>query len=442
VERRNRPSAFATPLRFVTELRARMPEGLLSAAFWNGIATVLARGLPILGMMLAARTLGREAFGQLGIVHSTAMMLQTFAVAGLGVMATAFIARWRRAEPARAGRIVVLCYGFALVSGGLFLVGLLAGADLVAGAVLAAEGLAPALRIAGLLLLVVTVSAVQAGMLIGFEAYRAMAAANLVGGTASAVLLALGAQLGGVTGALYGLSLAFAAQVVVNHLLIRRAMHTDGIRATLRLPRAELPLLWTFGLPEFLTLTLWAVPTWTVAVMLVRQPDGLAEMGLFAAANQWFAALLFLPRVLDQVLLPVYARRLAAADGAGAGALALASARVIALSTVPVIGLLVALSPWIAALYGPDFAAHTGVFVCLFVAAGVAAPQGVLTNYLIARERMWTRLAISAVWAALLLGGAALLIERGALGMAFATLIAYGARTLVIYAYVRRLVRR
>lgn len=88
---------------------------------------------------------------------------------------------------------------------------------------LGAKGLAPELRIAGLVLLVVTVSAVQAGMLMGFESYRAMAAASLVGGTASAVLLAPGAQLGGVAGALYGLSVACAAQTLVNHLLIRRA---------------------------------------------------------------------------------------------------------------------------------------------------------------------------------------------------------------------------
>jgi O-antigen/teichoic acid export membrane protein len=91
VARLIRPPAFAA------RLRARLPEGLLSATFWNGIAAVLARGLPILGMLLAARILGREAFGQLGIVHSTAMMLQVFAVAGLGVTATTFIARWRRA---------------------------------------------------------------------------------------------------------------------------------------------------------------------------------------------------------------------------------------------------------------------------------------------------------------------------------------------------------
>ena len=169
---------------------------------WNGIAAVLSRGLPVLGMILAARILGREAFGQLGIAHSTAMMLQVFAVAGLGVTATTFVARWRKADPERAGRIIVLCYAFTLLSGGSFLLALAAGAEHVADAVLAAPELADELYVAGFLMFAVTLSAVQTGMLIGFQAYRDMAAANFVGGAASALLVALGAYLAGVQGAL------------------------------------------------------------------------------------------------------------------------------------------------------------------------------------------------------------------------------------------------
>jgi O-antigen/teichoic acid export membrane protein len=433
--------AHSAPRRLALSL-SWFKGNLLSAMVWMAIAAGLARGLPILGMLLAARILGREAFGQLSIVYSTAMMLQVFAVAGLGITATTFIARWRQSEPLRAGRIIVLSYGIALLSGALFFIGLLASADFVADAVLATEDLAGELRIAGLLLFAITITAVQLGMLTGFEAYRAMAAANLVAGTASVLLLALGAQLGGVVGALYGVLLAFAAQGLLNHLLIRRAMRADGVRVTLSLPREELQLLWTFSLPDLMTLALWSVPTWAASVMLVRQPDGLAEMGLFAAANQWFAALIFLPRVLTQVLLPVYARRLANEHPAATAPLAIKSAHIVALGVTPMIAVLVVLSPWIAALYGPGFVGHADVFVCLLVAAGVAAPQGALTNYLVARGRMWTRFAIMVLWAALLVGGTLLLIDHGAFGVAIASLVAYSARTLLTYVFVRPLMWR
>jgi hypothetical protein len=76
-------------------------------------------------------------------------MLQTFAVAGLGITATTFVARWRHSEPVRAGRVIASSYGIALFSGGLFLVGLLVSADFVANTGLATTELAGKLRIAG-----------------------------------------------------------------------------------------------------------------------------------------------------------------------------------------------------------------------------------------------------------------------------------------------------
>jgi O-antigen/teichoic acid export membrane protein len=425
------------PLVFGT---GRRVKPLLLVMLWNGLAEALARGLPVLGMILTARILGREAFGELGIAYSTAMMLQVFAVAGLGTTATTFVARWRKTDPERAGRVIVLCYGFTLVTGGTLLLGLAAGAEFIADAVLAAPELAGELFIAGFLLFAVTLSAVQTGMLIGFQAYRDMAVANLIGGAASALLVALGAYLAGVEGALWGLTCAQAIQALANAVPLRRAMRRDQIALCLRLPRGELPLLWRFSLPGLLTMALWAVPTWTVSVMLVRQPDGLAEMGLLAAANQWLSALMFVPGVLTQVLLPIYSERIAGDRQLQAGRLALRSAHAVVLGMALLVVPMALASPSIAGLYGAEFRSGAAVFAVLFLTAAIGAPAGVLGNYLAAEERMWTRFHINLVWAAALMPGALLLIERGALGVALAGLMAYAVRTALTYACVRRLV--
>jgi O-antigen/teichoic acid export membrane protein len=406
---------------------------------WNGAAGVLSRGLPVLGMILAARVLGREEFGQLGIVHSTAMMLQVFAVAGLGTTATNFVARWRKADPERAGRVIVLCYAFASFSGGLVLLGLAAGAQAIADAVLAAPALSDELRIAGFLGFAVTLSAVQTGMLIGFQAYRDMAAANFVGGAASALLVALGAYLAGVRGALWGLTCAQAVQSLVNAVLLWRAMRRDGIAIRLALPRGEFSILWRFSLPGLLTTALLIVPTWTASVMLVRQPNGMGEMGLLAAANQWFSALMFVPAVLTQVLLPTYAERLAGDRRHEARRLAARSSLAVLLGMGLLIAPMIVASPWIAGLYGTEFRNGAGVFAALFVTAAIAAPYGAMGNYLVAEERMWTRLRINLLWALILVAGAVLLIDHGALGVALAALAAYGVRTVLTYFYLRRL---
>jgi O-antigen/teichoic acid export membrane protein len=406
--------------------------------FWNGVAAVLSRGLPVLGMIVAARILGREAFGQLGIAHSTAMMLQVFAVAGLGTTATTFVARWRKSDPERAGRIMVLCYGFTCLLAGLFLCGIIVGAERIADTVLAAPELAGKLYIAGFLTFAATLSAVQTGMLIGFQAYRDMAAANLIGGAAGALLVALGARWAGVDGALWGLTCAQAIQSFVNAGLLWRAMRRDGIAMRFVLPRDELPILWRFSMPGLLTMALWAVPTWTASALLVRQPNGMGEMGLLAAANQWFAALMFVPGVLTQVLLPIYSERVSGNRRPEARRLAGRSALAVLMGMALLVTPMVLLSPSIAGLYGTEFRSGAAVFAVLFLTAVVAAPYGAMGNYLVAEERMWTRFHINVLWAVVLLAGAVVLIERGALGVTLATLIAFAVRTAVMtYAYLR-----
>jgi O-antigen/teichoic acid export membrane protein len=414
---------------------------LASAMFWNGLAAMFARGFRVLGMLLAARILGREAFGELGIVYQTAVTLELFAIAGLGTTATTFIARWLHTEPERVGRIMVLCYGFTALTGGLIGAGFIVGADWIAATVFLAPALADEFRFGGLLAVFNALSGVQSGMLIGFKAFRDMAMANFLGGIASATLLVAGAYQVGVAGALYGLGVAGVLRILLNYLLIRRAMRRHGLRMRLALPRAELPLLWRFSLPSVLTAALWTLPTWSASVLLVRQPGGMAEMGLLAAANQWFSALMFVPIVLTQVLLPTYSERLAGDRPAEAGALALRSARALMLCIAPIVVLLMLLSPFVAGLHGPEFASGGAVFAVTFLAAGVMAPYGALTNYLVARQRMWMRLGINLLWAAALVGGAAVLVQRGALGVAVAMLIAYVIRVALTYVYARRLIR-
>jgi O-antigen/teichoic acid export membrane protein len=433
---------FARLARWAPALPLRRLKGqLVSAMFWNGVSAVFARGFPVLGMLIAARILGREAFGELGIVYQTIITLEVFTVAGLGTTATTFVASWLQAEPERVPRIMLLCYGFTIFVGGLFALGFTLGADWIAAAMLATPSLADELRLGGLLALLYALVAVQSGMLIGFKAFRDMAIANFLGGIVIATLLAAGAHEAGVAGALYGLGIALALRALLNYLLIRRAMRRHGLRMRLLLPRAELPLIWHFSLPSVLTMALWTLATWSASVLLVRQPDGMAEMGLLAAANQWFSALMFVPGVLTQVLLPTYAERLAGDRPVEAGNLALRSALIILLCIVPIVGLLITFSPWIARLYGPEFANGGPVFAVVFLAAGVTAPYGALTNYLVARQRMWTRLAISLLWTFTLLAGAAILVEQGAIGIASATLIAYVTRVSVTYGYARYLMR-
>jgi O-antigen/teichoic acid export membrane protein len=85
-------------------LRARTTRG----TFWSIAGAGVAQGLALGVSMIGARVLGREGFGELGIVTSTVGMFGVFAGLRLGTTATKYVAELRVTDPGRASKILSL----------------------------------------------------------------------------------------------------------------------------------------------------------------------------------------------------------------------------------------------------------------------------------------------------------------------------------------------
>jgi O-antigen/teichoic acid export membrane protein len=131
---------------------------------------VFAQGANLAASVISARLLGREQFGEYGIIQSMVGMLGVFAGLGLGVTATKYVAQFRRLDPERAGRIIGLGSSVAIVSGGLLSLCLLACAPALAAKTLNAPALANELRTASVLLFFNALIGAQTGALSGLEA--------------------------------------------------------------------------------------------------------------------------------------------------------------------------------------------------------------------------------------------------------------------------------
>ena len=81
---------------------------LAHGAFWTLFGQVTARTLGLLSSIFVARLLGKNGFGELGIVQSTANMFQVLAGTAIGLTATKHVAEFRNSDPKRAGRIIAL----------------------------------------------------------------------------------------------------------------------------------------------------------------------------------------------------------------------------------------------------------------------------------------------------------------------------------------------
>jgi O-antigen/teichoic acid export membrane protein len=419
----------------VRDLVARLEGSSLAyrlahGAFWSLAGTALSRLLALAASMVTARILGKAVYGEFGILSSTVLTFQTFAGLGLAMTATRYVAELRVTDPARAGRILGLS---AVVSSGagLLATGLLwVFASWLATHTLGAPQLAGPLRIAGLALLFTTLSSAQQGALAGFEAFRWITWLNVWSGLIGVPLAVVGVWLWGLDGAVWAMVATAAVQWLFTDVAVRQRAAEDRIAVNLRGFWQERSVLWKFSLPALAQGVMVSPVTWVASAILVNQPGGYPEMGIYSAANQLYAAVLFLPVALGGAVLPVLTERIGQADHAGARQVLRV---VVAMNAAVVAPILLAgsvASPWIMRMYGPSFAAAWPTLLVVLATGGVVVVLNPVGNLLGASNRLWLGFWMNAGWAVVLLAATVLLVRWGAFGVALARLIAYGVHAI------------
>jgi O-antigen/teichoic acid export membrane protein len=184
----------------------------------------------------------------------------------------------------------------------------------------------------------------------------------------------------------------------------------------------EIKVLWQFSLPSMLANSLVIPVTWICNAMLVNQPGGYAEMGIYSAATQWRQITLFIPGIIFQVMVPITAS--SHADISIRNKIK-ANFQMNALVAVPTLIVLSALSPFIMEFYGRDFRQGWFIFVLLQCATFLQALQSPVVTQWIAGGQMWLNFAANLCWSSTLVILSWLLIGQGAQGLAIALLSSF-----------------
>jgi len=411
---------------------------LARGAFWSLAGTVVSRGLALLSWILIARMLGRTVFGEVGMVQSTVGMFGTLAGLGLGLTATRYVAEFRLKDPEKAGRIIGFSGLTASATSILASILLLALAPLLATKAFDAPQLTNVLRIGTLIIFFGTLNGAQTGALSGFEAFKSIAAINLSAGLISFPLMLTGAWFGGLAGTVWAMGATMAINWLLNHWALRCEAAKANVPITFKRCWSERDVLWSFSVPVVLTGVLFAPINWLCCAMLARQPHGHGEVGLYNAAVQWQTALAFLPALLSQVLLPILSDS-HSNDGAHKSRKTLSTALAVFLAVIifPAIAL-IALSPWITAVYGGNFQMPVRLFVALVVYATLSNFGTALWTCLLSRNRAWFGFIGNLVWTVCVVVTFYFLLPMGAFGLALANVISYTAAMAVIFPPILR----
>ena len=408
-------------------------------AFWSVVASLAARGLPVVAALVVARLLGREAYGQLGVVQNTLNLFTVLSGLGLGLSATRFVAHNRSTEPALAGIYARLAMRITVAAGGLLAVITFLAAPLLARAAYGEAALTQPLQLAAPVVIFAAINSAQMGILTGLEAWRPLALAGVAQGLGTSVLLVLGAITGGVTGAVVALAVAEALSAGVLWLTVRRAGRAAGILASperaaaIRAERHHWHSLLRFSIPALVSSSLTVPAAMVGTALLTRQPNGLAEMGLFSAASRWSFAVLFLPTAVSRIVLPM----LANFDGLGNRAdfrrIFLTNAAVsTAAVALPAVTLILLANP-LMGLLGADYRVGGSVLVLLLLTTLPITLNDVFGQVLVSTGAIGWRLAFDLALAALLVGLGFVLIPRWeAVGLAAAQVLAYATISVVL----------
>ncbi|MEO8099670.1 MAG: oligosaccharide flippase family protein [Acidobacteriota bacterium] len=412
---------------------------LLHGASWSVAAAVVARSSNLAALIICARLLPQERFGEVAIIQGTVGMFGPLAGLGLSATTTKFLAEYRTADRLRAGRILALSLAMAAIAGLMMTGALILFAPQLAARGLAAPQLSGSLVAASGLLLFGVFEAVQTGALVGFEAFSRIARLSCWNGLLSIPVIVLLTYLYGSQGALAGLTLSVALSCLLNWIALRAACRRYDVHPTFKGCSSERHVLLSFSLPSYLSGLLVAPATWLTSAYLVNQPGGYSEMALFGAADRFRYLLIFLPLAASRIAIPALSRYRSSGDHDGYRSAFRWNLIFGLLTTVVPALACIALSRFLMSWYGVDFRKGWPVLSILALSAIPTVLNTQLGSALLSNNRAWSRTVADMVLTIVFLSVAWVAIPRwGSVGLAGSFVLAYSAACLMMWISLRK----
>lgn len=274
-------------------------NSLFKDSFWALIGSALGQGMSLCAGILIARFLGKDIYGEYGMIKSTLLNIAIFSTFGLGYTATKFIAESKNENKWRIRQITFGSINITIVTSTLFALLLFIFSKQVAS-YLNAEYLSLSLRIFAVNIVFNALSTVQVGILAGFNEFKSIAKIKVVVGVVTFVLSVVLTYYWGIEGALSALLIATLTNCILNNIIVRKKLRSYPYLEQQSSNIVKQLLL--FSLPITLQEGVYSITSWLYILLLIKLSN-YGEVGLYSAAQQWSAIILFIPGVLQNVAL-------------------------------------------------------------------------------------------------------------------------------------------
>lgn len=375
---------------------------LFKDSFWALLGNVLGKGLSLIAGIAVARFLGNEAYGEYGMIRNNLLMIAVFSSLGLGYTATKFIAECK--DEIQMYNIHSIVIRITLITSVIIAILVTFFSDNIARW-LDAPNLGNLLRLSTIAIIFNAINTTQIGELSGLNAYKCIAKNNTWVGIITFFSSVLLTYYYDISGAVISLIISYASNCIFNYISISKYIK----KPLLRNSKADYKKIISFTFPVALQESSYSITSWVSTVILIKLA-GYGELGLYSAAVQWLAVMLFVPASLRNVALSHLTKN---NNDINVNKKILKQMVQINLFATLIPFIVVAIiSDWICSWYGSSYNGLQSVLnVCMFTAV-INSLTNVISQNLIALNQNWylfiTRLlrdVLNLIVAALLIYG-------------------------------------
>ena len=379
---------------------------LFKDSFWAVFGSGLGNALLLVAGIVIARILGKDLYGEYGMVKTTMFHIASFSTLGLGFTSTKYIANAVVNSQGNLRGIIrtsiLTTFGFSL----FLCILLFIFADTLALYIEEPKSSA-AFRALGIIIVFRAVNTICTGLLSGYKQFKRVGINNIVSGGIMLVLASVLTYIFGLLGSFISLAIAQFMNALLNFAAIIKE-YKEGIDEQCHNDLNKDMLIFT--IPVAIQEFSWMLCTWG-GTMILTKYSSLGEVGLWSVASQWNAIILFVPQLLSNVVLSHLSSLSKDKNGHTRMLKKMLVINFIC-SFIPFIVVYI-LADLISSFYGPTFSGLNDVIRVLIFSTIIACLSSVFHSSLLSEDRNWTLLVCRAIRDMLMLSILFVALKKG-----------------------------
>lgn len=350
-------------------------------SFWAVFGNGIGNALLLLAGIIIARFLGKDVYGEYGMVKSTMFYIASFATFGLGFTSTRYISASMEEHKEHILSIVRTSLSIALAFSCFIALSLFVFAKPLSEYLEQADMEMGFKYLAGVIVFR-ALTTTQIGILAGFKDFKVIARNSLLSGIVMLLLCAPLTYFFGLTGSLLSLFLSQLFNTAINYFSIR--VYTSQLVDQVSAPYFK--ELVSFSFPVALQECSFTICN-CVAIIVLTKYSSVGELGLYSAAAQWGAIITMIPTLLSNVVLSYLSGTI---KDKKQHARSVSQMFLINLACVFLPFLVICvLAGFISSFYGATFAAMPNVLRVLTFVSVIEACSSVFKSELMAQAKTW-----------------------------------------------------